>query len=115
MNRIYFEKFFQKPQGFIWSDDLQCYYEHQDFRFKYTEGSIGEFNLKWQGWLACFQTLDPSKQDVYLEWAFDNISKASIQREWLVHVLNCCGFGVGIMFTLLISWLLFFRNLKAWK
>lgn len=55
MNQQTFEQFFQKPEGFIWSDDLQCYYEHQDFRFKYPIDSIGEFNLKWQGWLAAEQ------------------------------------------------------------
>ena len=55
MNQQAFGQFFQKPEGFMWSESLQCYYEHQDFRFKYALGSIGEFNLKWQGWLAAQQ------------------------------------------------------------
>lgn len=93
MNKADFEKFFQKPDGFIWSDDLHCYYEHQDFRFKYPAGAIGEFNLKWQGWLACLQTFDPMKQDAYLSWAFDNINKTSVQREWLLYILKSCGTG----------------------
>lgn len=55
MNQQTFEQFFQKPEGFIWSEDLQCYFEHKAYRFKYPLESIGEFNLKWQGWLACQQ------------------------------------------------------------
>lgn len=72
INQQTFEQFFQKPEGFIWSDDLQCYYEHQDFRFKYPLESIGEFNLKWQGWLACQQVLQNTKsysfKIFYGEW-----------------------------------------------
>lgn len=58
MNRESFEKFFQKPSGFLWSDDIQCYYEHKDSRFIERLERIGEFNLKWQGWLACQQVGD---------------------------------------------------------
>lgn len=58
MKREEFERFFQKPEGFVWSEEMQCYFEHKDFRFKYKENLIGEFNLKWQGWLACYQTME---------------------------------------------------------
>lgn len=55
MKREIFEKFFQKPEGFLWSEEMQCYYEHKVYRFKYPLESIGEFNLKWQGWVAAQQ------------------------------------------------------------
>jgi len=44
-----FEQFFQKPEGFIWSEVLQMYYEHKDFRFRHSAEAIWEFNCKWQG------------------------------------------------------------------
>ncbi len=58
MKRQIFEKFFQKPEGFLWSDDLQCYYEHKDFRFKYKDNAIHDFNQRYLGWLAAFQCFE---------------------------------------------------------
>lgn len=64
-----FETFFQKPEGFIWSDDLQCYYEHEDRHFKYPLEAIGEFNLKWQGWLAACQIMQAEPGELALAQA----------------------------------------------
>lgn len=55
MNQQQFEQFFQKPEGFVYDDSLGVYYEHSDFRFKYKNEAIWEFNLKWQGWIAAQQ------------------------------------------------------------
>lgn len=62
MNRKAFEQFFQKPEGFFWSEDLQMYYEHKDYHFKYPLEAIGNFNQKWMGWLAAQQIIENSQR-----------------------------------------------------
>lgn len=65
MNQQQFEQFFQKPEGFIYSEQMGLYFEHTDYRFKYPLGAIGEFNLKWQGWVAAQQVAQAEQGHTY--------------------------------------------------
>lgn len=65
MNRKAFEHFFQKPDGFFWDNELQMYYEHKDYRFKYPLEAISNFNQKWQGWLAAQQVAQNGAEYTY--------------------------------------------------
>lgn len=75
MKRQIFEAFFQKPEGFIWSEGMQCYFEHKDFRFKYKENAIHDFNQRYLGWLAaqqCIQVVVEKDSVMYSKDEFES-------------------------------------------